>query len=579
MTNLNYSRALEDYKRARRQAAVDEFIARLSGKTNQLELLSYEQVRQALRGVEHSRQYLENIPLDKIVGSVNRYQDFTRKFLPRESTSKERWARVMAKTADMTGLPPIDVYQIGDVYFVSDGNHRVSVARQLGNDSIEAFVTRVHTQVPLEADVMPDDLIIKAEQVNFIEQTKLPSLRPESNLQVTRAGAYPALLEHIEVHRYFMGLEEERFVPYPEAVAHWYDEIYLPVVEIIRGRGILREFPSRTETDLYLWLANHRAGLENELGWDIGLEAAALDLVSRRTEATELYLSRVMNRILNVITAGALDSGPPPGTWRKDRGKPESAQQLFSDILVGLDLTSQAWVALDQAIHIARQEGSSLHGLHIIPIDEVESPEMLEGMKREFEQRAAAGEIQGEFTIREGEVEDLICAQSRYIDLVVLPLNHPPGTRSLERIDSGMRNLIRRCPRPILAVPGLVSPLTSTLLAYDGSPKAREALYIAAYIANRWGTAVTVITSEQGLTNPEETQREALDYLEDYGIPVDHLLCYIPIADGLRTAVETGDYDLVLIGGYGTTPVIEAFIGSAVDQVMRELKIPILICR
>ena len=100
-------------------------------------------------------------------------------------------------------------------------------------------------------------------------------------------------LEHVEVHRHFMGLEQQREIPYQEAVAHWYDEVYLPVVEIIRQRGMLRDFPGRTETDLYIWLAEHRAALQDSLGWEIGPDAAAADLATRLSPRPGRVIARV----------------------------------------------------------------------------------------------------------------------------------------------------------------------------------------------------------------------------------------------------------------------------------------------
>jgi hypothetical protein len=126
--------------------------------------------------------------------------------------------------------------------------------------------------------VKPDDLILKAEYADFLEKTRLDEYRPQSDLNVTVPGQYPILLEHIDMHRYFMGLDYQRDVSYEEAVTHWYDHVYLPIVQIIRERGILRFFPDRTETDLYLWIAEHRAALEKELGWRINPEDAAIDL-------------------------------------------------------------------------------------------------------------------------------------------------------------------------------------------------------------------------------------------------------------------------------------------------------------
>jgi hypothetical protein len=145
----------------------------------------------------------------------------------------------------MGGLPPIEVYQIGEAYFVRDGNHRVSVARELDAPTIQAYVTEVRTKVPLSPDDQPDDLILKAEYADFLEQTQLDKLRPGANLSLTVPGRYRTLQEHIAVHRYYMGLDQEREIPYEEAVTHWYDEVYLPVVQVIQERGILRDFPER----------------------------------------------------------------------------------------------------------------------------------------------------------------------------------------------------------------------------------------------------------------------------------------------------------------------------------------------
>ncbi len=124
-----------------------------------------------------------------------------------KSEDQVRWARVKTMVDDpmSTGLPPIDVYKVGEVYFVLDGNHRVSIAREEGFEFIEAHVIEVKTDIPLTADTQPDDLIIKSEYADFLAQTDFASLRPGVDLSVTVPGQYEKLLEHIQVHRYFMG--------------------------------------------------------------------------------------------------------------------------------------------------------------------------------------------------------------------------------------------------------------------------------------------------------------------------------------------------------------------------------------
>ena len=198
--SANFLSALEDFRRARRRAAMEEILSRLTGKST--DLLPYEQVSQMLRVTKSEPRGLQEIPLDAIVGSVARYTDFTRSFLPRHDATQERWARVEMAASDPRGLPPIDVYQIGQVYFVADGNHRVSVARRLGANTILAHVTQVHTKVTLTPDVSPDDLILKAEYADFLESTRLDQVRPhplrvswgQADLGVTVPGQYPKLL-------------------------------------------------------------------------------------------------------------------------------------------------------------------------------------------------------------------------------------------------------------------------------------------------------------------------------------------------------------------------------------------------
>ena len=129
--------ASQDFRRARRKADIQEVLARLSGKTTSL--LSFEQVRQGLKADKVRGRILKEIPLDAIVGSVGRYNDFTRSFLPRQESDHERWARAK-ETIETIGLSPIDVYQIDQVYFVLDGHHRVSIAKEMGATHIQANV-------------------------------------------------------------------------------------------------------------------------------------------------------------------------------------------------------------------------------------------------------------------------------------------------------------------------------------------------------------------------------------------------------------------------------------------------------
>src|SRR5207253_6465918 len=217
-------------------------------------LLSFDEVRRAARMEGQAYRGLTEVPLAKIRGSVDRPNDFDASFLPVRSHLRERWARLDAAMRSGEAVPPIEVYQLGDVYFVKDGHHRVSVARHLGWKSIPARVIEVRTRAPLASDIDPAALIQAREYVDFLERTHLDRVRPQASIAVSRLGRYDRILEDILGHRYFLGLQQYREVDMEEASASWYDNVYKPIADLIREYDILAHFPGRTEADLYLWI-------------------------------------------------------------------------------------------------------------------------------------------------------------------------------------------------------------------------------------------------------------------------------------------------------------------------------------
>jgi nucleotide-binding universal stress UspA family protein len=588
--NLNFGLAIQDFRRARQRAVIKEIMARLKGEPTQL--LSYEEVRKQLKAQSGMPRGLKDIPLDAIIGSVNRYNDFTRDFLPLSSVQAGRWARVEVATASGAGVPPIEVYQIGEIYFVKDGNHRVSVARQFGAPTIQAYVTEIQTRVPLTPEIRLEDLIIKAEYAEFLDRTRLDEIRPEANLSVTVPGQYPIVEEHIAVHRYYMGLEQQREIDYREAVGHWYDMVYLPITYVIRSKGILKDFPNRTETDLYLWIADHRVELQKEIGREIKPEDAAGDLTDRFSRTPERRAARLGNKLLNTILPNSLDTGPSTGQWRKEK-EPFLEERLFSDVLVAISGSEGGWMALGQAIKIAQREAGRLQGLHIKPALEIQSEELenkAHAIETEFNGRCQQAGVVGKMTILQGEVSKVINEQARWNDLVVVNLAHPPGNQPFAALGSGFRSLVQRCPRPILAIPtqacrkdiedGSETPcLNSALLAFDGSPKANEALFVAAYLAGKWEIPLMVVT----VVDDPEISSNALDsarrYLEARQVQATYLAAYGNVAESiLETAAEQG-HDLLLMGGYGHGPFLDAVLGNTVDKILRVASLPVLICR
>ncbi len=580
-TGRTLASAVEDFHRARRQAKLDDLMGRLTGRST--ELLSYEDVRRKLQARERSSEWLDDIPLDSIVGSVGRYRDFTRSFLPKRASLSDRWARVEVAVTGTEGVPPIEVYKIGEAYFVRDGHHRVSVARKMGSDHIQAYVTEVETKVPLSPDVEPDELIIKAEYAEFLEHTRIQRIRPEADLQVTEAGKYPVLEEHIAVHRHFMGLEQERHIPYEGAVAHWYDEVYSPLVRLVRRQGILRDFPDRTETDLYLWLSEHHAVLEQELGWQVAPASAAEDLVTRFSRKPTRVLERIGRRALDAVTPSELESGPAPGRWREERRNPRHGDQMFRSVLVAVRGDESGWSALEQALVIAHRERADLKGLHVLPSEEqVERPET-QAVQEFFDRRCIEAGIKGTLVFDFGPVDRRVCDRARWADLVVLSLDHPPRPQATSRLSSGVVSLIRRCPTPLLTVPRSPSPLNHGLLAYDGSAKAEEALFVATYVAGRWQVPLTVLTVDEDSSPGSQTLEQARQYLQDHGVQAQCVEIGSDGGEGVASSIlftaEERDCDFILMGGYGKSPVVEFALGSVVDRVLRESAWPTLICR
>src|SRR4030042_1380910 len=573
----NISQAVQDFRSARLKATLREIIARLTGDTS--ELLSYDEVRQKLKAQVSPKNVLKEIPIDAIIGSVNRYQDFSRDFLPGKNVNEERWANIELANYSATGLPPIEVYQIGEAYFVSDGNHRVSVAKQLGTTLIQAYVTEVFTRVPLTADFQPEDLILKAEYTQFLEHTNLDQVHPESDLSVTVPGQYEVLEEHITVHRYFMGIEQQHEIQDMVAAADWYDKVYLPVVFIIRDRGLLLDFPTRTETDLYLWISDHRALLEEDLKGQVEVTSAADDLVDQYSQRTYRVLARLGNKIVKALVPPSLEAGPAPGEWRESVLSARRADRLFSEILVPINGHEDGWCALEQAFVVAGREETKVHGLYIVAAEAEQESQTTRDVQNEFIQRCKAAGIQSDLQLKTGDITSNICDRARWNDLVIMNLSYPPETSMIARLSSGIRNLVQRCPRPILFTPQVTKPLNKALLAYDGSLKAQEALFIASYVSPQWNIPLEIISFGND-DDIKEIQGDTKNYLEKQNIHADYIL-----SGGENNTqvilqyVDRLNIDLLIIGGYSRNPVLEVIQGGDVDKLLRQTHIPIIICR
>lgn len=296
--------ARQRFEQARRQANRAQMAARLTGE--EIALLPFEAIRAQLQQQNPYYVGVKQVPLDAIVGSVGRYKNFTRKFLPLTNSVQERWVAVDA-LASQTGWPPVDLYQVGNIYFVKDGNHRVSVARQLNLPTIEAHVLAYPVEVEIDPTENLDQIFIQLGEQNFRSKTGLAARFPEHNITFTSPGRYAELLAQIHNLRQILAQIDGEEMSWETAVDAWYEMIYLPTIQIIQDSTLLADFPGRTEADLFVWLSQHRERLQEKYGRVDNLADLAQFLADEYREAGLPRLTRQVRRLLGANSLPPLE--------------------------------------------------------------------------------------------------------------------------------------------------------------------------------------------------------------------------------------------------------------------------------
>ncbi|MFP4323006.1 MAG: transcriptional regulator [Anaerolineales bacterium] len=260
---------------ARRKAFWAQVSSALLGRDPHLHDFETLARRLKLRNPRYGGKH--EIPLSQIVGSVGRYSDFLGAFLPTTKKMEERWQRIASLYIDPENalIPPIEVYKVGDAYFVKDGNHRVSVANELGLKTIEADVWEYPVPAGIDPHTGIDDLIRQYEKLDFLEATRLDDLRPEHAIDVTLPGGFRELLHQIAHFQQDMVTGALPADVWQEAVTGWYDLVYTPTIRIIEDEDIIANFPERTPADLFIWLHRVRPQLGTLYGHELALEDAA----------------------------------------------------------------------------------------------------------------------------------------------------------------------------------------------------------------------------------------------------------------------------------------------------------------
>jgi len=277
-SSMDYQRAAQDFNRARNRAILSRIQHFLNADKDKL--LSLNDVKEILKPSNEVYRGMQAVPISKIVGSEGRYRDFNKYFLPRREFLRSRWESVdLAQIRDIP-LPAIQLYEIGGVYFVRDGNHRVSVIRSQGGEAIDAEVTSLSTEIGIKPSMTVEELkaeVIKYEKKIFYEKTLFGELTGDTKLDFTNTGCYDVIYNHILVHKYYLNQNLEGELPFDKALVSWYNDVYCPIIRIIDEDMLCLNFPGRSPSDLYVWIVKHWDHLKESNGVHYSVAEASRD--------------------------------------------------------------------------------------------------------------------------------------------------------------------------------------------------------------------------------------------------------------------------------------------------------------
>jgi hypothetical protein len=254
-----------DFARARRQSALADVGHRLRRHAADYNvILPFDEVAEALGRTWEKQLGLQEIPIDSIVGTVDRRKDFDRDFRPTSARTRPRWERIAIAQRRGESMPPISVYRIGDLHFVRDGHHRVSVARALGRDTIDAYVTEVGTKIGAGRSLALSDLPLKGHERVFYERVPLrPELR--AHVKLSDPWRYAELAEAVEAWGFRVIQRRGEVLTREEVARAWYEEDYRPIIDMLREAELLSE---GTETEAYMRVSAERYRLLRTHTWN-----------------------------------------------------------------------------------------------------------------------------------------------------------------------------------------------------------------------------------------------------------------------------------------------------------------------
>ncbi len=297
--NFAASQAIEDFNRAKKKAFINEIQHFLSPE--EASLISLGEVKQLLKPINETYVGMKTIPINKIVGSEGRYYDFDNNFFPKSSHLKNRWQHVDEAAINEIVLPPIQVYEFAGLYFVRDGNHRVSVAKTRGTEFIDAEVVSLQSSIVLKRPDNINDVIkqiINYEKRIFYSETGFGDITDYWCLDFSAPGQYDVIYNHILTHKYYLNQGKEKEISLEDAILSWFHTVYLPLAASITKQHILQSFPKRTLADLYVWTVRYWDDLKQKFGDSVQPEQAVIDF---KKHYRIPFFRRLLNQLKKLI--------------------------------------------------------------------------------------------------------------------------------------------------------------------------------------------------------------------------------------------------------------------------------------
>jgi len=286
--------APRDFSKARRSHQLSALAARLRREPDDINIaLPFDEVVAALGRRGERRLGLQTIPLDSIVGTVDRSREFDRSFRPTSRRLRGRWERIAKAMRRGESMPPIDVYRVGELHFVEDGHHRVSVARQLGLQVIEARVTEIITAVAVEPGTRIADLALKSHERLFFERVPLPP-QARSRIVFSDEWRYAGLAEGVEAWGFRAMQARGEFMSREQVAQEWFENEYVPVTEVLREAGLTG---SGTEAEAYVRVVSLRYLLLRTHAWDEEVFARLREEMAKPPTSDDTLVHRLLDEM------------------------------------------------------------------------------------------------------------------------------------------------------------------------------------------------------------------------------------------------------------------------------------------